>query len=43
MEGAFSFGGGARIMVNERWFVAPDYRMGWEPRWRIGVSVGLLR
>lgn len=42
-EGAVSFGGGARITMAGQWFIAPEYRMGWEPHWRVGVSIGLLR
>lgn len=42
-EGAFTFGAGARIALGTRWFVAPEYRIGWEPHWRLGVSVGWIR
>jgi hypothetical protein len=39
-EGAVSFGGGARINVTPRVFVAPEMRLGWEPHIRISVFVG---
>ena len=42
-EGTVTFGGGARIALGPRLFVAPEFRMGWEPHWRPGVSVGLIR
>ncbi len=41
--GAVTLGLGTRIMVSERWFIAPEGRIGWEPHWRLGVSVGVVR
>jgi hypothetical protein len=38
--GAFSLGGGARIRVSERFFVAPEARLGNPPQIRGGLSVG---
>ena len=40
-EGAVTGGGGARIRVGRRWYVAPEFRVGWEPHYRIGVSIGM--
>ena len=39
-EGAFSVGGGARIAISPRLFVAPEMRIGWEPHIRITAIVG---
>jgi hypothetical protein len=39
-EGAASFGGGARINLSRRMFLAPELRIGWEPHIRITMSVG---
>jgi hypothetical protein len=39
-EGAVSFGGGARINVSRRVFVAPEVRIAWEPHIRFTVIVG---
>ena len=39
-EGAVSFGGGARIAITPRLFVAPEMRIGWEPHIRITAIVG---
>jgi hypothetical protein len=39
-EGAVSFGGGARINLSRRMFLAPEVRIGWEPHIRITVIVG---
>ncbi len=40
-EGAFVFGGGARIDVSPRAFVAPEFTVGWEPHARVSVNVGI--
>ena len=40
-EGAFIFGGGARINATPRIFIAPEYTMGWEPHMRVSVTVGI--
>ena len=40
-EGAFIFGGGARINATPRIFIAPEYTMGWEPHMRVAVTVGI--
>jgi hypothetical protein len=37
----FSGGGGVRILLGRRWFVAPEVRLGFEPTMRIGVTVGV--
>jgi hypothetical protein len=39
-EGAVSFGGGARINLTPRVFVAPEVRIGWEPHIRFTAIVG---
>jgi hypothetical protein len=39
-EGAVSFGAGARIAVSPRFFFAPEFRLGWEPHFRVGAVVG---
>jgi hypothetical protein len=39
-EGAVSFGGGVRIDVTPRLFVAPEVRIGWEPHVRVTAVVG---
>ena len=40
-EGAVTGGGGARIQIGRRWYIAPEFRVGWEPHYRIGVSIGM--
>jgi hypothetical protein len=40
-EGTVSAGLGARIALGSRVFIAPEFRLGWEPETRIGVSVGI--
>jgi hypothetical protein len=42
-EGAFSGGGGARINLSRRIYLAPEARLGWEPFTRISLSVGFRR
>lgn len=39
-EFAVTGGGGARIFVTPRWYVAPEVRIGWEPHVRLSVSAG---
>jgi hypothetical protein len=39
-EGAFTAGGGARVSITDRWYVAPEFRIGWEPHVRATVSAG---
>jgi len=39
-EGAVSFGGGARINLTPRMFVAPEVRIGWEPHIRFTATLG---
>jgi hypothetical protein len=38
------FGGGlgAKIFVSDRWYVAPEFRIGWEPFFRITGSIGYI-
>lgn len=40
VEGAFSAGGGARFPIDDRWHVAAEARIGWEPHLRITGLVG---
>src|SRR5262245_25112866 len=35
-----SGGAGVKIFLSERWFVAPEFRVGWEPHVRFTVSIG---
>jgi hypothetical protein len=39
-EGALTAGGGARIALGDRFFIAPELRVGWEPHLRISVAFG---
>jgi hypothetical protein len=39
-EGTFTAGAGARIAAAARWYVAPEFRLGWELHWRANVVVG---
>jgi hypothetical protein len=39
-EGTFSGGIGARIALGERVFVAPEFRLGWEPEMRFVAMIG---
>ena len=40
-EGALTGGAGVRFSPHDRWFVAPEFRLGWELHWRIGAQVGV--
>jgi hypothetical protein len=39
-EGAFTAGGGVRFVIGERFYVAPEARLGWELHTRLSVSAG---
>ena len=39
-EGAVTGGIGVRIALNERWYIAPEARLGWEPHTRLSANVG---
>lgn len=39
-EGTFSGGAGARIALGSRAFIAPEFRLGWEPTMRVAVMIG---
>jgi hypothetical protein len=39
-EGTISGGIGVRVAISSRVFVAPEFRLGWEPTTRIVVIVG---
>ena len=40
-EGTMSAGVGARIALGSHMFVAPEFRLGWEPEARIAVTIGM--
>ena len=40
---AYSWGGGARVWVSRRVYVASDLRMGWAPNVRVMGTVGVIR
>jgi len=40
-EGTMSAGLGARIAFGSNVFVAPEFRLGWEPETRIAVTIGM--
>jgi len=40
-EGTASAGFGARIALGSRFFIAPEFRLGWEPETRIAVNPGV--
>jgi hypothetical protein len=42
-EGGFTGGVGVRILITDRAYIAPEFRGGWEPHFRISVSLGFLR
>lgn len=39
-EGAFTAGGGVRIAVGDRFYIAPEARVGWELHTRLSVAAG---
>jgi hypothetical protein len=39
-EGAGSVGGGVRFDINDRFYIAPEVRIGWEPHVRATATVG---
>jgi hypothetical protein len=39
-EWAVTAGVGVRMAFNDRWYIAPEARVGWEPHLRLGASVG---
>jgi Outer membrane protein beta-barrel domain len=40
-EGTMSAGFGARIALGSHVFVAPEFRLGWEPETRIAITIGI--
>jgi hypothetical protein len=40
-EGAFTAGGGVRGWLNDRVYVAGDFRIGWELHYRIAGTIGI--
>ena len=39
-EGAFTGGGGVRFLIGERFYLAPEARLGWELHTRLSMSAG---
>jgi hypothetical protein len=39
-EGAFTAGLGVRINLSDRFYIAPEARLGWEMHSRVGVTIG---
>lgn len=39
-EVAVTGGGGVRVAIGDQWYVAPEFRLGWELHLRTAVSVG---
>ena len=43
ITGAISGGGfGAKLFLNQRVFIAPEFRIGWEPHYRFTMGVGYV-
>jgi hypothetical protein len=42
-EGTVSAGIGARVAISSRVFIAPEFRLGWEPTTRITAMIGIRR
>jgi hypothetical protein len=40
-EGTFSAGAGVRVAIGQRLYVAPEFRLGYEPETRFAVMIGL--
>ena len=38
----FSGGFGAKIHLNPRWYIAPDFRVGIDPHYRVSVGIGYV-
>ena len=39
-EGGVTLGGGLRVPFAQGWYLAPEWRMGWEPHMRVHVAIG---
>jgi hypothetical protein len=39
-EAFLSGGGGVKVYLDDRWFIAPEFRIGWEPHARFSVGIG---
>lgn len=37
-----SGGGGVKVFLNDRWYVAPTFRVGWEPHATFSVGIGYV-
>jgi hypothetical protein len=40
-DGTLSGGGGVRVALGRRFLIAPEFRLGFEPEIRVGVTVGI--
>ena len=40
-EGGFTAGAGVRIFLGDNFYVAPEFRGGWEPHFRVSVNLGV--
>jgi hypothetical protein len=41
-EGAFTAGGGVRMFLTRRLYIAPEARLGWELHQRLTITIGML-
>jgi hypothetical protein len=41
VEGAVTGGGGVRVRLNDRWYAVGEYRLGWEPHYRVNGGAGV--
>lgn len=41
-EGAVTGGGGARVWLTDRVYALAEFRLGWEPHYRVTAGVGVL-
>lgn len=39
-EGFFQIGAGVKIRANDRWYIAPEFRLGTELHARVGAAIG---
>jgi len=39
-EGSFTLGGGVRVPLGERLYIAPEFRIGWETHYRVSAALG---
>jgi Outer membrane protein beta-barrel domain len=41
-EGAFTAGGGVRLFLTRSFYIAPEWRLGWELHQRLTITIGML-